>query len=118
MAGKKRRKSVHRSAAANVAATSAAGKSSPDAKQIQWRWWVMFSALIALSVLILFLSWIKFFDLMGIDRRLQDILISYVGSTESKPFDSRVALILVEKTLNRTSHTARQIPAIASITPN
>lgn len=99
MASKKKRKKNQRAAAADAAATPGGRTDKPpDAPgQIKWRWGITLSALLVLSVLILFLSWIKFLDLMGIDRHLQDLLISYAGSTVTKNFDSRVALIMVDK---------------------
>ena len=75
-------------------------RTSPDSKppeQIKWRWWVVIGSLLGLSVLVLFLSWVKFFDLLGLDRRLQELLISTVGTTVSNQFDSRVVLILVDQ---------------------
>jgi len=88
---KKRKKAVRPKAGSNAAPVSA------DPEQIRWRWWIVLSSLLALSIVILFLSWIKLFGLVGLDRRLQDLLISYVSSTASKQFDSRVKLILVDK---------------------
>lgn len=70
---------------------------SADPEQIRWRWWIVLSSLLGLSIVILFLSWIKIFDLVGLDRRLQDMLISYVNTTASKQFDARVKLILVDQ---------------------
>lgn len=97
MSRRKRNKGINRSAAANPASPGVAVKSSADEEQVKWRWRTMLSGLLLLSVLILFLSWIKFFDLLGVDRYLQDLLISYVGSTVSNDFDSRVKLILIDK---------------------
>src|ERR1700687_1559625 len=68
-----------------------------DAERIQWRWWIVLSSLLGLSVVILFLSFIKLFGLVGLDRRLQDLLISYVNTTVSKQFDGHVKLILVDQ---------------------
>ncbi len=68
-----------------------------DAEHIQWRWWIVLSSLLGLSVVILFLSWIKLFDFFGLDRRLQDLLISHVNTSASKVFDSHVKLILVDQ---------------------
>jgi CHASE2 domain-containing sensor protein len=100
MAGKKKKKNTQRPAVTKVAEPTVAAptdQSATDEKTIQWRWRLILTALAALSILILFLSWIKFFDLLGLDHRLQDTLISYVGSSETKQFDSRVVLILVDK---------------------
>ena len=69
----------------------------PGTEQIQWRWGIVLSSLLGLSVVILFLSWIKLFDFMGLDRRLQDLLISHVNTSASKEFDSHVKLILVDQ---------------------
>ena len=68
-----------------------------DPEHIQWRWWIVLSSLLGLSVVILFLSWIKLFDFFGLDRRLQDLLISHVNTSASKEFDSHVKLILVDQ---------------------
>jgi CHASE2 domain-containing sensor protein len=97
MPGKRKKKGTQPGGEAKAAAGKVADKSPADTKQIKWRWGITISALLALSVLMLFLSWIKFFDLLRVDRYMQDLLISYAGSSESKPFDSRVALILVDK---------------------
>jgi len=97
MSRKKRNKGTRPSAAANPASPGEAVESPADADPIKWRWKTMLSGLLLLSVLILFLSWIKFFDLLGVDRYLQDLLISYVGSTVSNDFDSRVKLLLIDK---------------------
>jgi CHASE2 domain-containing sensor protein len=96
MASKKRKKGT-RTEADTKGPAKEDPKSSADAKPVKWRWGVTLTALLTLSVLILFLSVIKFFDLLRVDRYAQDLLISYVGSTDTKPFDSRVALILVDK---------------------
>lgn len=99
MARRKQKRRIDPVAKAHAAATSVGStdKSSDVHEQIRWRWGITLSALLALSILILFLSWIKFFDSMGVDRHLQDLVISYVGSTVSNDFDSQVALILVDK---------------------
>ena len=100
MAGKKKKKDTQRPTvkkAAERTVEAPTDQSATDEKPIQWRWRLLLSALAALSILILFLSWIKFFDLLGLDHRLQDTLISYVGSSETKQFDSRVVLIMVDK---------------------
>jgi len=70
---------------------------SADPKQIRWRWWIILSSLLGLSIVILFLSWLKLFDLLGLDRRMQDLLISNVKTTVAKQFNSNVKLILVDK---------------------
>lgn len=96
---KKKKKDTQRGAVPKVAVTTVEAdvdKSSPKPRQTKWRWGVILSALIGLSVLILFLSWVKFFDLLGIDYRAQDLLISSVVATESSQFDNRIALILVD----------------------
>src|SRR6266576_3412790 len=69
----------------------------PGTEQIQWRWGIVLISLLGLSVVILFLSWIKLFDFMGLDRRLQDLLMSHVNTSASKEFDSHVKLILVDQ---------------------
>lgn len=117
MAGRKKKRDTKSDAATSVAdapgaTESPAGKSPAAAQQIKWRWPVVLSALVALSVLVLFLSWIKFFDLIGLDRGSQDLLISYVGDTQSTPFDNRVALILVDKDKPATQ------PDAAAAAPN
>lgn len=95
MAGKKSKKP--RSDTPKAPAPAAPEKSPAADAKTKWRWRPLIISLVALSLLVLFLSWIKFFDLMSIDRHLQNLLISYVGSTESEAFDSRVALILVDE---------------------
>ncbi len=97
MANKKRKKGTPPEAEAKRAAKPAADESAAEAKPVKWRWGITLTALLALSVMVLFLSWIKFFDLLRVDRYMQDLLTSYVGGTDSKPFDSRIALILVDK---------------------
>lgn len=126
MAVKKKKRGTKSSAVASGAeapgaAESPAGKSPAATEQIKWRWPVVLSALVALSVLVLFLSWMKFFDLIGLDRSSQDLLISYVGNTQSTPFDSRVALILVDKdkpaNQPEAATVASQPPAAANQPP-
>ena len=68
-----------------------------DTEHIQWRWWIVLTSLLGLSVVILFLSWIKLFDILGLDRRLQDLLISHVNTSAAKEFDNHVKLILVDQ---------------------
>src|ERR1700674_5807743 len=98
MPAKKQKKSARPKAGSDVETVPDGPDPVPaDVEPIEWRWKITLSSLLLLSVLILFLSWIKFFDLMHVDRYLQDLLISYVGSTVSKDFDGRVALILVDK---------------------
>ena len=98
MPAKKRKRTTRPRTGSNAESVSVPADSvSTESEQIQWRWWIVISSLVGLSLIILFLSWIKFFDLVGLDRRFQDLLISYVGTTVSKQFDSRVKLILVDK---------------------
>jgi CHASE2 domain-containing sensor protein len=100
MANKKRKKDTQRAAVTKVAATNiepSSNQSPADTKPIKWRWPRILGALLGLSILILFLSWIKFFDLLGVDRWMQDTFISYVSSTQAKQFDDRVVLFLVDK---------------------
>ena len=95
----------------------AASESQPN-ENIKWRWPVVLSALVALTVLVLFLSWVKFFDLMNLDRDSQSLLVSYVGNTQSRPFDSRVALILVDKNKPATQPDAAAAPNPAPASAN
>lgn len=113
MVGKKKKKGTKtRTAASGADATGAAKSPAADAGEtpIKWRWPVVLSALVALSVLVLFLSWVKFFDLVGLDRGAQALLISNVGDTQSRPFDGRVALILVDKNKPPTQPDAAAAP--------
>lgn len=95
MAGKKKKKDVH--PAVPVTAGEQLGQKDETPPEIRWRWRVTVGALLILSVLILFLSWIKLFDFLRLDRNLQDLLISYAGAGMSRDFDRQVALILVDK---------------------
>lgn len=98
MPAKKRKKSTRLSTGSKAESVPAGTDPvSTESEQVQWRWWIVLSSLLGLSIVILFLSWIKFFDLVGLDRRLQDLLISHVSTTVSKEFNSRVKLILVDK---------------------
>jgi CHASE2 domain-containing sensor protein len=106
MLGKKRKKVARPAAGSNAATTVLAVP-----KKTRWRWRIVVSSLLGLSIVILFLSFIKFFDLVGLDRRLQDLLISYVGSTVSKQFDPRVKLILVDKSQQATPPYGKADPS-------
>lgn len=64
---------------------------------VKWRWSVMIVSLLVLSVVVLFFSWIKLFDLIRLDQRLQQILISYADPATSKRAHGSVRTILVEK---------------------
>ncbi|HKO97218.1 MAG TPA: CHASE2 domain-containing protein [Pyrinomonadaceae bacterium] len=96
MAGKKQKK-VTRREAAKVDVAPVAEKPSAPVEKIKWRWRPLLGSLLVLSLLILFLSFIKFFDLLNVDRYLQDLLISYAGRSEARVFDSRVTLLMVDE---------------------
>ncbi len=64
---------------------------------VKWRWSVTVLSLIGLSLVVLFLSWIRFFDIVGLDRRMREILISYADSTITKKSHGSVRTILIAK---------------------
>ena len=96
------------------ASPTTAGDASKVESALKWRWPVLVGSLIALSLLVLFISWMKLFDQLGLDRRLQDLLISQATTTMARKFDGHVWTILVDEQKqdpNTTAATGRANPS-------
>ena len=98
MSTKKRSKRTRESAEAAAPVATAATVDSNAAKPapLKWRWPFLLGSLIVLTVLVVFLSWVKLFDQVGVDSRLRDLLISNARTTTANVFDDGVWTILVD----------------------
>ncbi len=74
-----------------------ASKKRVNPRLRQWRWHLLISALLLLSVLVLLLAWLRLFNVVGIDDYVQDQLISRLDTKLDKRFDVKnISLILVD----------------------
>jgi CHASE2 domain-containing sensor protein len=84
-------------------AQSATSKKRVNPRLRQWRWHILISALLLLSVIVLLFAWLRFFNVVGIDDYVQDQLISRLDTKLDKRFDVKdISLILVDENAQPT----------------
>ncbi|MGI9164834.1 MAG: CHASE2 domain-containing protein [Pyrinomonadaceae bacterium] len=80
-----------------------ASKKRVNPRLRQWRWHILISALLLLSVLVLLLAWLRLFDVVGIDSYVQHQMVSGLDTQLDKQFDVKdISLILVDENTQLT----------------
>lgn len=85
-----------RKAAAQAAPSTAKRRVHPKLRQ--WRWHILILVLLMLSGFVLFLAWLRLFNVVGIDDYVQDQLISHLATQLDKRFAVKdISLIWVDE---------------------
>lgn len=97
------RKAKRKAAPGQVTTAQSASKRLVNRRLRQWRWPILISALLLLSVLVLLFAWLRLFNVVGIDDYVQDQLVSRLDTKLDKRFDVKdISLILVDENAQPT----------------
>lgn len=89
--------------AAPAPAAPSTAKRGVHPKLRQWRWHILILALLMLSFLVLFLAWLKLFNVVGIEDYVQYQMISHLATQLEKRFDVKdISIIWVDENTQPT----------------
>lgn len=95
------RKSKKKAATAQAAPSTAKRRVHPKLRQ--WRWHILILALLMLSGFVLFLAWLKLFNVVGIEDYVQYQMISHLGTQLDKRFAVKdISIIWVDENTQPT----------------
>ncbi len=97
------RKGKKKAAPGQVTAAQPTPKKRVNPRLRQWRRHILGSALLLLSILVLFFSWLRLFNVVGIEDYVQDQLISHLDTQLDKRFSVKdISLIMVDENAQPT----------------
>jgi CHASE2 domain-containing sensor protein len=89
--------------AATPQAAQPTAKKRVHPKLRQWRWHILILVLLMLSGFVLFLAWLRIFDVLGIEDYVQYQMISHLGTQLEKRFDVKdISIIWVDENTQPT----------------
>lgn len=97
------RKAKRKAAPGQVTTAQSASKKLVNPKLRRWRWPILVSALLLLSVILLFLAWLRLFNVVGIEDYVQYQLVSSLDTKLDRRFAVKdISLIMVDENAQPT----------------